>query len=74
MCSAKVIFESDLLQDFLCLQDGGASLVESPSPTVTKAAPPLVDKVKLMVQLPDESQKSYSIPENFHTPDLLDVS
>ena len=73
MCSAKVIYESDLMQDFLCLHDTTTPATES-SPLLKKAVPLPPDTVKVTVQLPDNTQKTYSIPENSRTPDLLDVS
>ena len=60
------------MQDFLCLQDVTPATESSPS--LKKAVPLPPDTVKLTVQLPDDTQKTYSIPENSRTPDLLDVS
>lgn len=62
------------MQDFLCLSDDKTQSSPSSSPVIQKSIVPATDKIKIAVQLPDESQKSYSLPETSHTPELLDVS
>lgn len=73
VCSAKVIFDSDLVQDFLSLKNVAQNSDATATPSSSISAP-ITDKVKITVQLPDESQKTLTLPETLRTPDLLDVS
>ena len=73
VCSAKVIFDSDLVQDFLCLKNNAQTSDASDTPP-SSISSPTTDKVKITVELPDESQKTVTLPETSRTPDLLDVS
>lgn len=73
VCSAKVIFDSDLVQDFLCLKNNAPNSDASATPS-SSISPPTTDKVKITVELPDESQKTLTLPETSRTSDLLEVS
>lgn len=66
VCSARVIFESDLMQDFLKpekLETNG-----KPAP----ATPPQDRKVDLCVMLPNRSKCTVSIKENHRTVEVLE--
>lgn len=86
VCSAKVIFDSNLMQDFLCLKSvggiaqtttqpssGSAHSSNNSSPAVGRALA-VPDKVDYIVELPDENKMTVSLPETSRTPDILDVS
>ncbi len=72
VCSARVIFESDLLQDFLELKkpQGGKSGAE-----VKKAAEPAAEKkIDFRVTLPDRTLITITISEHSRTPEVFEVS
>lgn len=70
ICSAKVIFESDLLQDFLELKKptGGASGESTKTSTEAPAR-----KIDMKVTLPDRSLTIVSITEQLRTADVFEV-
>jgi sorting nexin-27 len=72
ICSAKVIFESDLVQDFLCLNNEPSRSDPLPN-IVPPTSSVLSDTIKIIVQLPDLSVNTFSLSETARTPDLLDV-
>ena len=69
VCSARIIFESDLMQDFLQLKQA-ASGGESNPPA--KATPP-EKQVNLRVLLPDRTVMTISIMEFWRTPEVFEV-
>ena len=73
VCSAKVIFESDLMQDFLCLKGG----VPVTPPTSSKSTPTTLrssSNVEFVVATPSNTKMTLSLPEISRAPDVLDVS
>lgn len=79
MCSARVIFESDLMQDFLQLTksnetgEGGAGKGGG-APAATKTAAVSQERqVHLRVLLPDRTVTSVTINEYWRTPDVYQV-
>lgn len=69
VCSARIIYESDLMQDFL-KADAKAETNGKPSP----AMPPQDRKVDLCIMLPNHSKCTVSIKENYRTGEVLEVS
>ena len=73
VCSARVIFESDLLQDFLELKkpQGG-----KPGSEVKKAAaePAAEKKIDFRVTLPDRTLTTVTISEHSRTQEVFEVS
>jgi sorting nexin-27 len=79
VCSAKVIFESDLMQDFLQLKQktggGGASRVTEATTgqsSVGKAAP-VEKQVQLRVLMPDKSFTTLTVNEHWRTNEVYEV-
>ena len=66
VCSARVIFESDLMQDFLCLQGNDASKAAA-------TPPPQHKKVEMLVLLPDGNKLSLNMPETAQPSHVLAV-
>lgn len=79
MCSARVIFESDLMQDFLQLTksnetgEGGTGKGEGASAATKTAAVSKERQVDLRVLLPDRTVTSVTINEYWRTPDVYQV-
>lgn len=71
VCSAKVIFESDLLQDFLELKKpsgvGASKETKKPSAEVAER------KIDMRVTLSDRSMTTVSITEHMRTPEVFEV-
>lgn len=73
VCSAKVIFESDLLQDFLELKkSSGGATVEAKKPS-TDQAQPVERKIDIRVTLPDRNLTTVSITEHLRTTEVFEV-
>ena len=66
-CSAKVIYESDLMQDFLCLSNAGKASGAVPPPPASRG-------VKLSIKLPDSNTITVTTDETARTPQVLQVS
>ena len=86
VCSARVIFESDLLQDFLQIKrsnvptasgggggGGGGTVTVTATRTVKPAAQEEKD-VQLRVFMPDKSVVMITIQEYWRTDEVYDVS
>ena len=67
VCSARVIFESDLMQDFLCLQGNDASKATA------AALPPQDKKVEILVLLPDGNKLPLNVQETAQPSHVLAV-
>ena len=67
VCSARVIFESDLMQDFLQIKESGGGA------TASNATPHKERKVDLRVMLPDNTVISIPISEHWRTAEVLAV-
>lgn len=77
VCSARVIFESDLMQDFLMVGSGGGGVGGGATPPqvngkqTQKAMSPQDRMVDLCVMLPNRSKCTVSIKENYRTAEVL---
>ena len=80
VCSARVIFESDLMQDFLDLKQSGGSSGGAVAVVIAKgnkATPPqghkVERKVDLRVLLPDHSLVTVPISEHWRSTEVFQV-
>ena len=67
VCSARVIYESELMQDFLKSK-------EEPNGLPSQTTPPQDRRVDLCVILPNRSKCTVSINENSRSDEVLEVS
>lgn len=73
VCSARVIFESDLLQDFLELKKQSTSGGGGTESGKKAEAVPQEKKVNLRVTLPDHTVATVTINEHARTPEVFEL-
>lgn len=79
VCSARVIFESDLMQDFLDLKQGGglagaaAAVIAKGNKTTPPQGRKVERKVDLRVLLPDHSLVTVPISEHWRATEVFQV-
>ena len=74
VCSARVIFESDLLQDFLEIKKSSSMAAAVASVGEGKKAEAREKKVDFRVTLPDHSVTTVTIEQHARTPEVFNVS
>lgn len=73
ICSARVIFESDLLQDFLELKKQSVGGATGTSEGKKAEAEQTEKKVDFRVTMPDRSVTTVTISEHARTPEVFEV-